>query len=159
LSFVGAGLLAQSPIRLSSVNLESTNNLLAVQTRCCNKAMTLPNYALYRQLFSELTALPGVTAVPPRSPPVRGFSGGATLTINGKPAIIRTDRSGQITLRLWGTNEGRNFNDNGSRDELPVAIINRSMARRYWPNESAIGKQFETATTKLRIGVRCRTAA
>ncbi len=38
--------------------------------------------------------------------------------------------------------QGRGFNEHDLPDSLPVAIINETMARRYWPGEDPIGKQF-----------------
>jgi predicted permease len=41
--------------------------------------------------------------------------------------------------------EGRGFND-ADRDGAPrVAVVNETMARRFWPNESAVGKTFQLA--------------
>jgi predicted permease len=38
--------------------------------------------------------------------------------------------------------QGRGFSEHDLPASLPVAIINETMARRYWPGEDPIGKQF-----------------
>jgi predicted permease len=38
--------------------------------------------------------------------------------------------------------EGRFFSDEDRRDTSPVAIINQTMARAYWPTSDALGKRF-----------------
>jgi putative ABC transport system permease protein len=38
--------------------------------------------------------------------------------------------------------KGRYFDRTDTPDSLPVAIINNSVARKYWPNDDAIGKQI-----------------
>jgi predicted permease len=40
--------------------------------------------------------------------------------------------------------EGRAFTDNDRPDTPRVAIVNETMARRYWPGESAVGKVFRS---------------
>lgn len=35
---------------------------------------------------------------------------------------------------------GRNFNESDSQNSLPVAIVNQTMARMLWPNETALGR-------------------
>jgi hypothetical protein len=37
---------------------------------------------------------------------------------------------------------GRVFNEGDSKDKPPVVIINETLARRFWPRESAIGKRI-----------------
>jgi predicted permease len=44
--------------------------------------------------------------------------------------------------------QGRDFTDADRADTQPVAIINDAMARKYWPNDSAIGKRFRFYTEK-----------
>ena len=41
--------------------------------------------------------------------------------------------------------EGRGFTAADRRDTPAVAVVNEAMARRYWPNESAVGKTFQLA--------------
>src|SRR5262249_50302631 len=38
--------------------------------------------------------------------------------------------------------EGRFFNENDKRDSAPVALINRSFARAFFPNEDPLGKHI-----------------
>jgi predicted permease len=38
--------------------------------------------------------------------------------------------------------KGRNFDERDNQDAPPVGIVNETMARRYWPGEDPIGKQF-----------------
>ena len=49
--------------------------------------------------------------------------------------------------------EGRDL-DEGDRKGAPlVALVNETMARRYWPNESAVGHTFANAVTKDRYTI------
>ncbi len=45
--------------------------------------------------------------------------------------------------------KGREFNAHDSLGSLPVVVINDSMARQYWPNESPIGKRLRIETPLL----------
>jgi len=42
--------------------------------------------------------------------------------------------------------QGRNFDERDDERAQPVAIVNETMARQYWPGEDAIGKRFRVGT-------------
>jgi predicted permease len=42
--------------------------------------------------------------------------------------------------------QGRGFTEADRAGSMPVAVVNDTMARKYWPNESAIGKRFRYYT-------------
>jgi predicted permease len=44
--------------------------------------------------------------------------------------------------------EGRDVNDTDRQGAPLVALVNETMARRYWPTESAVGRTFTNAITK-----------
>jgi predicted permease len=39
--------------------------------------------------------------------------------------------------------QGRYFDETDNEQSMPVAIINETMARQYWPDQSALGKRFK----------------
>jgi putative ABC transport system permease protein len=39
--------------------------------------------------------------------------------------------------------QGRHFNSGDTGQSMPVAIVNETMARQYWPGEDAVGKRFK----------------
>jgi predicted permease len=41
---------------------------------------------------------------------------------------------------------GQTFGDQHTHDAAPVAVVNRSVAQRFWPGESALGRRFRTGT-------------
>jgi predicted permease len=70
----------------------------------------------------------------PNAPPIL-----TTTTVVG-PGFFETE---SIPLL-----KGRDFTDADRMDAMPVAIINDTMAKRYWPGEEALGKRFRFFTEK-----------
>ncbi|HKC84759.1 MAG TPA: ABC transporter permease, partial [Blastocatellia bacterium] len=56
-----------------------------------------------------------------------------------------------VTLGIRLT-RGRFFTEQEMRANVPVVVISESTARRFWPNEEAIGKRIGVATTSLGGG-------
>jgi putative ABC transport system permease protein len=155
---VGAVLLVRSFIALRRVDLGFTRDqVLTVRT-------TLPqsSYAddaavigFVRTLRQRLTELPGVRAAgATRLLPLTGTIGDWSITLEGRPRLPGENPNGDWQVVTPGYFEtmgvklerGRFFTD-ADREHAPiVAVVNRTMARRYWPNEDAIGKRFHLGT-------------
>jgi putative ABC transport system permease protein len=58
-------------------------------------------------------------------------------------SIVDTDYFRTLGTRIV---EGRAFDERDIATGLPVAIVNQTFARRYWPNQSAIGKRVRLDT-------------
>jgi len=87
---------------------------------------------------SAMTSIPiTIDGQPPRAPGQEPVAQNTTATAGYFPAI------GARLLR------GRLFNQFDKSDSLKVALINDTMAKRYWPNEDPIGRKF-----KLQRGSR-----
>jgi putative ABC transport system permease protein len=110
------------------------------------------------QLLQRLAALPVVhSAALASGIPFSFYEDTADLIVQGASASPPGDvpvtmsesvsadyfRSMRIPLR-----EGREFNSGDTRSGLPVCIVSRSMAQRFWPGQSALGKQLKTASPK-----------
>jgi putative ABC transport system permease protein len=145
---ISGGLLVRSLIRLSHVDPGfNPSNLLAVQ-------LTLPmqNYqgpqilSAYQRMFADLESLPGVTAVTGSSyAPFQEDRNVSTATIDGKPVLIENRGIWPNYFEAVGGRfvEGRSFTPKETSDGARVIIINKSLARRFWPNESAINKRVD----------------
>jgi putative ABC transport system permease protein len=109
--------------------------------------------SFYAQVLSRVGSLPGVAAagyttwVPLTNP------GGATgITIENHPKlregeylipnarIISKDYIPALRIKLV---EGRLFDQRDGAGSQPVALINQTMARRFWPEEEPVGKRFK----------------
>jgi predicted permease len=106
----------------------------------------------YRDLESKIRALPGVESVSVASyVPTGGFPTGAAVLIEGQPVApghqasrvlydcVDPDYFATMGVALL---RGRGFTDSDSEFATRVAIINRTMAERFWPREDAIGRRF-----------------
>src|SRR4030095_4756060 len=107
-------------------------------------------------VYEKLKALPGAESVAGSfPPPVNGILlPTATLQIEGKP--VPTNPSARatanvvyflVTENFFETMKtevlrGRDFDERDSRSTPWVAVINESMANRFWPGENPIGKHF-----------------
>ncbi|HKV41478.1 MAG TPA: ADOP family duplicated permease, partial [Blastocatellia bacterium] len=112
----------------------------------------------YEQIEERLSMLPGVrSAAISQSQPVWGFSSSGGRAVEGQPEPESGRApevfSESVSLGYFETMgipliEGRTFTAADTPDHPPVVIINQAMARRFWPNESAIGKRIGNTGTE-----------
>jgi len=53
--------------------------------------------------------------------------------------------------------EGREMAENDTLDAPPVAVVSESFARRYWPNQGALGRKFHFGFANFPFGEQERT--
>jgi putative ABC transport system permease protein len=90
--------------------------------------------------------------------PFSGMSAGRGLTIEGREPEPNANPSAGYRVTCPGyfetlsipVLEGRDFADTDSTRGVPVAIVNRAMAERYWPGTSPIGKRFKLGPLQSR---------
>jgi predicted permease len=104
------------------------------------------------RLEETAAALPGVRSVGVTTLlPLSGDKNKSTVTVEGY--TLAAGESAPTPNNSWVTGgyfaalgipllEGRLFNDSDSADSPLVAIADREFARKYWPNESPIGKRI-----------------
>jgi putative ABC transport system permease protein len=154
LLMIGASLMIRSLLKLQDVN--PGFNPVGVLTASVNLPASKyskpeQQLAFYRQLQERLEAMPGVAAAGMASVlPLSGSNQGMSLLIRGRPVSSPSDapilwfrivnpryfQAMQIPLR-----KGRLFTEQDSAGAPRVLIVNETLARRYWPNDDAIGKQ------------------
>ncbi|MGH9796190.1 MAG: ABC transporter permease, partial [Candidatus Acidiferrales bacterium] len=159
---VGVGLLLRSFGELLQVQPGyNTQNLLTANISLPDgKYPTEKEFvAFHTQLLARLRALPGVQAASLASgiPMDRGGTS-MEVHIQGRPTADGQQPSAQWRLVAPGYFEamgipllaGRDLNQfdlaPGSR-QLRGAVISEEMARRYWPNEDPVGRQFHPWAT------------
>jgi putative ABC transport system permease protein len=97
-------------------------------------------------MFTDLESLPGVSAVTGSSyAPFQEDRNVSTATIDGKPVLIENRGIWPNYFEAVGGRfvEGRSFTAKETSDGARVIVINKSMARRFWPNETAIDKHVD----------------
>ncbi len=151
---VGAGLLMRS-----FWNLQQTDPGFNSE-RVLTASLTLPRAryddaskvtGFQQQLLERLAALPGVQSVGLTSDlPWTGYDENSGFAIEGKTFKRNQGPSGRYHyasadyFRTIGVPliAGRFFGAEDHRNTPDVVLINRSLAERYWPGESAVGKRF-----------------
>lgn len=153
---VGSGLLLKSMMRLvnSDLGFESgqvlTMALKASQAKYPDRSKL---NVLQQQLLERVSVLPGVQAAC-LSTNLPGFRDGwqndiwpeghAPLEpgemINVDWSIVSADYFKTMQLPIV---KGRSFSKQESDEGTPVVIVDERLARRFWPNEEAIGKHLK----------------
>jgi putative ABC transport system permease protein len=154
LLLLSAGLLLKSSWRLQQVN-PGFNSEQVLKVR-----LNLPpsRYkedaaiaAFYQRLIERLSVLPGVQAAGSTSSVLlRKVHHSIGVAIEGHPTPsglrpqlpVDSVSHGYFQVMAIPIIQGRAFTKQDKRDGLPVAIINQTAARRFWPNEDPIGKRF-----------------
>ena len=150
----GAGLLGQSLYRLLHVETGVRPDRLVTMELHAPRESYGKNpqaVALARLVTARVEALPGVqsVAVVENGAPLSGNGNTTWFHVIGRPwhgehyvAPERDISPGYFKTLGTGLVRGRYFSDADNAAAPHVGIINRAFARRYFPNEEAIGKQL-----------------
>jgi predicted permease len=150
---VGTGLFLRSlsNARMIDVGFNPNNLLLASLDMSMRNYDAAKGKAFYRQLLERVDALPGVrSATLAETVPLE--LGGASESIQaegrtpppGEPSEVNMIAAGPHYFRTMGIPllRGREFSET-DRDGAPlVAIVNETLARRFWPNEDPVGRRL-----------------
>lgn len=110
--------------------------------------------AFYEQLYERLGTLPGVQSVgsvkelfeagDPRPLGLRSVDGREPEPENRWSPLVWTTVGGEFFSAIGAPLlKGRFFSPQDTQNSPPVAIVDESTARRYWPDEDPIGKRFK----------------
>ena len=164
----GAGLLIRSFFAMQNVDpgFDSTNVITAglpIANKRYPDADQLNSYL--RQVQDAVAALPGVRSVALTSAlPLEGWGYGMPFQIADRPMVDRANRKacffkmvspsyfGVLGMKLL---KGRALNDRDVKGGPPAAVINETMARKYFPKEEPVGKGIliqEIVPGKTQLG-------
>jgi putative ABC transport system permease protein len=149
---IGAGLLLRSFVRLQRVDagfdvasVMTGRVMLGSATAFDTPARRLD---FWRRMTTEIAALPGIRSVSTASGiPFTVGNTSTELSVPGTPQVPGVQPSADwrvITSGYFQTMgiplRGRDFTEADGPEGPPVVIVSEALARRYWPNEDAIGK-------------------
>ena len=155
---LAAGLLIRSLMELNRIDLGfNPGNVLTAQLQV--PATDYPQPAdvvrFHRQVTERVAQIPGVVAAGSvRVLPLARTIGDWSIKIEGRPYVPEENPNGDFQAVTPGYFEamgiklvrGRFLTSADREDSMPVAVINDTMAARYWPGEDAIGRQFMMGT-------------
>lgn len=121
--------------------------------------LPLPKYAdfsrrtsFYDEVLARVGRLPGIVSVGYTTwVPLTNIGGASSVRLEGRPdpapghelipnvRLISYGYTRALGMKLI---DGRMFDGRDGKDTPPVALINQTMARNYWPGENPIGRQF-----------------
>ena len=143
----GGGLAVHSLVKLGNVDLGfRTDHLTAFQlpVQVEPAAAAEEISAIHSRLLDRIAAVPGIASVSASTGmPVRGTSFGMPFTIVGKPVDDPSKRAGagfnMVSPAYYWTFgiqiiRGRTFTDQDRLGTQPVAIVNETFAKRYFPD-------------------------
>ncbi len=152
---VGAGLMIQTTRQLAMVDPGfDFQRVLTLRLAPAGAGYDTP--AEYRRLYVDLLerieALANVQAAGAiQHLPFSGWGWGATVEIEGQP-LLEGATPPRVAYRIATVGyresmsiplvEGRWFLPSDDESSTPVAVVNRTMARRFWSGESAVGKRL-----------------
>jgi putative ABC transport system permease protein len=156
LLLAGSGLLLRSFVKLLDVDPGfRAAGVLTAQISLPTAKYAKPEQAraFFEELVNRVQQLPGVqTAGAVSSLPLSGTGNSGTTTVDSR-AVAPQDASPEADWRVatpgffqaMGISliSGRYFDTRDSDTAAPVAMIDETMARTYWPNEDPVGKRIK----------------
>lgn len=150
----GAGLLGRSFMELQGIKPgfdagDAMTMYVSLPRARYDSAYKIANF--HEQLQSNLASVPGAVKVGGIYPlPMAGEGWSGSFELEGKvPAAGEEPPHAQFAASMPGyfgamgieLVEGRDFTAQDRRGNEMVAIIDEDLAKKYWPNESALGKR------------------
>jgi putative ABC transport system permease protein len=153
---IASGLMVRSILRVLEVKLGlNPDHVLALDVYLSGEkyAKSAARNAFYQQSLTRIRQVPGVkSAGAVMCTPFAGDCWTSVYIVEGRPVPAQAD----LPSSLFNTAEpgyfqtmqipllaGRYFTEADTDSSTPVAIVNESMARKWWPNESALGKRIK----------------
>jgi len=106
-----------------------------------------------RRFLARLQAVPGVQSATVTSRVPLDIGGGST-SVKPEGYVWQAHESMEVPEAMVGPNylhtmqiplaAGRDIDARDTETSQPVAIVNQSFAKRYWPNQNALGKRIVT---------------
>jgi predicted permease len=150
----GAGLMIRSLWNLRNTNPGfDSRNVLTFSLPIPRTRYKSPTEEInfWNQALARIRALPGVeTAAAVDDLP---FNGGShqPIAIEGRPAVAMSEQP-EVDVRVISTGylramhipvvRGRDFTESDTADKPGAILISDAMAKRFWPNEDALGKRL-----------------
>jgi putative ABC transport system permease protein len=153
---IGAGLLIQTLFQIfGQYSVLEPEKILTMRTVLPREKYKEPQQRnnFYRQVLERVEHLPGVVSA--------GYSTSVPLSWKGGtsgfypegikapiPGMAYDANHRQVSADYLKTmniplRQGRYFDGRDNEQSMPVAIINETMARQYWPGENALGRRFK----------------
>ncbi len=158
---IPAGLLVESFTRLTAVDPGfRADNVLLARLETTSQSYGAPRAVLsfYDAVLERIAALPGVRAAGVTShvpfshgDPQDEFVVEGREPEPGQPIPVTSERAVSPTyFAAIGTRivAGRDFRPSDDSGAPPVAVVNETFARRYWPTTDPIGKRLHFGTTR-----------
>jgi predicted permease len=152
---VGAGLMIRSLWQLSLVDagFDPHNVLTMTMVVTGNKySRPIDEIAFYDRVLSKVRTLPGVTSAGlVDTLPISQDGSHQPVAIEGRPVQAMSEQpevdtrsisAGYLATMHIPLRRGRDFSSADAPDRPATALISESMAKRFWPNEDAIGKHL-----------------
>lgn len=151
---IGAGLFVHTLFNLDRIPLGFESNHILLfrlnlpRARYSDAQMT----AFFQKMEERLASLPGVRSVTVSNIGIigDGHSGGA-FHVMGRPQgsdpdRVQTNAVGADFFQTLGIPilQGRKFNQHDTATSPKVAVVNHTLAEKYFPGENPIGEVFET---------------
>jgi putative ABC transport system permease protein len=152
---VGAGLMVRGfRNTLATAQSFGPATLLTLQVNLPEKHFSngQREVAFYDQALEQLGAMPSVQSVCLLT--TLPFSNNGTdwerFVVKGQPAphplpraVVQAVSPGMFAALHIPLLRGRNFSVNDGPHSAPVAVVSEKLARLYWPEENAVGKQLQ----------------
>jgi len=159
---VSGGLFVRSLDRARAVDLgfEPDGVLLASAAPGLQVHDAANRLAFYDRVRNRIAAIPGVEATAWMEFPPLGIIGeAAEVSPDPKPdpdwrplvvheAVVSPDYFATLRIRIV---EGRGFDDGDRADSAQVVMVNRTLAQRFWPNQSPVGRHLIADDTRVAV--------
>ena len=149
---VGAALMIQAFTRLRAIDPGfRTKDILTLRTPLAAKRYREPaaRAAFYDRVRERVNALPGVVSSGFTLGPPLAFKGWVNgFQVEGRPPDTLSNANYRVVtpeyLETIGIplRAGRYLNRHDAADKPPVVLVNETMARKFWPGETALGKRI-----------------